>query len=74
MNKVWINLEKRRYYRAVVQRDLFGDWTITRSWGSLDTNRGQARVELVNSYTACKKVIKNICKRRCYRGYRSTNM
>jgi hypothetical protein len=69
MNRVWINLEKRRYYRAVAQRDLLGDWTITRSWGSLDSNRGQVRTELVSTYDACKSIIGDIGKRRNYRGY-----
>jgi hypothetical protein len=27
MNRVWINKAKRRYYRAHLQPDLFGDWT-----------------------------------------------
>jgi hypothetical protein len=73
MNRLWINLEKRRYYRTVVQRDLLGDWTLVRSWGSLDSHRGQVRTELVSSYERCLKVIGDIDKRRAYRGYLSVN-
>jgi hypothetical protein len=72
-NRLWLNMEKRRYYRAVVQRDLFGDWTITRSWGSLDSHRGQVRTELVASYEHCLIVMSDTEKRRVYRGYRSVN-
>jgi predicted DNA-binding WGR domain protein len=69
MNRIWINMEKRRYYRAVVQLDLFGDLTITRSWGSLDNNRGQVRTETINTYDQGKKIMGDIEKRRNYRGY-----
>jgi predicted DNA-binding WGR domain protein len=74
MNRVWINLEMRRYYRVVAQRDLFGDWTLVRSWGSLDNNRGQMRTMVIESYDQCMSIIDNITKRRTYRGYHSVNV
>jgi hypothetical protein len=70
MNRVWVNLEKRRYYRVIIQRDLLSDWTITRSWGSLDNKRGQLRSELINSDQNNMKLIEQIDKRREYRGYK----
>ncbi|MES9991294.1 MAG: WGR domain-containing protein [Candidatus Thiodiazotropha sp.] len=69
MNRVWINQEKRRYYRAHLQPDLFGVWTLTRSWGSLDSNHGQVRRELVDSQTKGQQILAGINKRRSYHGY-----
>jgi hypothetical protein len=69
MNRVWINREKRRYYRVVAQLDLFGDWTLVRSWGSLDSHHGQVCTELISTYELGQKVIEDISKRRAYRGY-----
>jgi hypothetical protein len=73
MNRVWINMENRRYYRAIIQRDLLGEWTLVRSWGSLDNNRGQIRTELINTYDQCMSIMGDIAKRRAYRGYHSVN-
>jgi hypothetical protein len=73
MNRVWINLEKRRYYRAVVQRDLLGDWIFVRIWGSLDSNLGQVRIEVVESEEVGYRMITTTHKRRLERGYQSTH-
>ena len=72
MNRVWINPEKRRYYRAHLQVDLFGDWTLTRCWGSLDSHLGQVRTELVVNQVHGLRVLAGIDKRRSIRGYLST--
>jgi hypothetical protein len=72
MNRVWINPEKRRYYRACLQTDLFGDWTLTRCWGSLDSHHGQVRTELVDNQAHGLRVLAGIEKRRTIRGYLST--
>ncbi len=37
----WENDINRRYYVAIVELDLLGDWMITRIWGRKDTSRGQ---------------------------------
>jgi hypothetical protein len=70
MNRVWIHHEKRRYYRAHLQPDLFGAWTLTRSWGSLDNQQGQVRTELVMSQVKGKQILDGIYKRRASHGYR----
>ncbi|MCU7816787.1 MAG: WGR domain-containing protein [Candidatus Thiodiazotropha sp. (ex Rostrolucina anterorostrata)] len=71
MNRIWVHPDKRRYYRAHLQTDLFGDWTLTRSWGSLDSHHGQVRTELVDSKTNGQQILADIDKRRACRGYRS---
>jgi hypothetical protein len=73
MNKVWVNLAKRRYYRTVLQCDLLGHWTLTRSWGSLDSNRGRVQHEIVDSKEAGELRQKVIDKVRIYRGYQLTH-
>jgi hypothetical protein len=72
MNRVWVNSEKRRYYRAHLQADLLGDWTLTRSWGSLDSHHGQVRTELVDNQAHGLRVLAGIDKHRAVRGYHST--
>jgi hypothetical protein len=72
MNRIWVNSEKRRYYRAHLQVDLFGDWTLTRSWGGLDNRHGQVRTELVDNQAHGLRVLAGIDKRRAVRGYLST--
>jgi hypothetical protein len=69
MNKVWINQSKRRYYRVILQNDLLGDLVIIRSWGSLDSDRGQVRKEIVDSESDGIMKVQEIEKRRLYRGY-----
>lgn len=44
---LWINQEKRRFYRVVVQKDLLGDLVLIRYWGSLDSSLGGTKTELV---------------------------
>ncbi|PVV12960.1 MAG: hypothetical protein B6D77_04995 [gamma proteobacterium symbiont of Ctena orbiculata] len=70
MNRVWIHQEKRRYYRAHLQPDLFGTWTLTRCWGSLDSQHGQVRTELVASQGKGQQILAGINKRRANHGYR----
>lgn len=40
----WENRHQRRYYEAVVQRDLFGGWELWRVWGGLGSARGGQQV------------------------------
>jgi hypothetical protein len=69
MNKVWVNKSKRRYYRAVLQRDLLGHWTLTRSWGSLDSNHGRVLHDIVDSKESGALKLTAIDKVRSHRGY-----
>jgi predicted DNA-binding WGR domain protein len=70
MNQVWINDSMRRYYRVVFQTDLLGHLVMVRSWGSLDSNRGQIRSDLISSKQQGIDALNRIGKARIYRGYR----
>jgi hypothetical protein len=73
MNRLWINREKRRYYRAIFQRDLLGDLILVRSWGSLDSNHGRVQHEIVDSQDTGALKLAEIDKVRVHRGYQSTH-
>ena len=65
----WIHVGKRRYYAVYAQPDLFGFWVVARVWGSLDSNRGQTRLEAFASESQAREAIETIRKRRMQRGY-----
>jgi hypothetical protein len=43
MGQRWINAEKARYYRVVLEKDLFGTWSLIACWGALHSRRGGMR-------------------------------
>ena len=59
-----------RFYTAVLDRDLFDQWTITRSWGSTKSGQGGGRVSVVENYEAGLTLLHTIALRREKRGYR----
>ena len=59
-----------RFYTAVLDRDLFGQWTVTRSWGSTRNGQGGGRVTVVESFEAGVVVLQKVCRRRVGQGYR----
>ncbi|AFL72772.1 WGR domain-containing protein [Thiocystis violascens] len=65
----WIQTEKSLYYQAHLIKDLFGDWTLVSSWGSIDARRGRVRTTGVSSYEAGLERIKAIDRRRRQHGY-----
>ncbi|MET0963257.1 MAG: WGR domain-containing protein [Noviherbaspirillum sp.] len=58
-----------RFYTAVLERDLFGQWTVTRSWGSTRNGQGGGRMTVVESFEAGVEVLRVIAKRREKLGY-----
>lgn len=54
----------------LLQRDLFGDWTLIRCWGGLDNHLGQYRIQPVASEEDGITEIQAIERRRASRGYR----
>lgn len=66
----WIHDEKRRYYGVFLQRDLFGDWTLIKNWGSLDNGRGQLRMDAVTDRISGLRQIAEIAHVRRAHGYR----
>ena len=41
---------RTRFYSAVLDRDLFGQWSVTRSWGSSRNSQGGGRVTVVPDF------------------------
>lgn len=58
-----------RFYTAVLDRDLFGQWTVKRSWGSSRNGQGGGRLTVVESYEAGMVVLAAIARRREKLGY-----
>jgi hypothetical protein len=59
-----------RFYTAALDRDLFGQWSVTRSWGSTRNGQGGGRVSVVASFEAGVTMLQLIRKRRERCGYR----
>ena len=67
--EVSIRWEKgHRYYEAHVMEDLYG-WVFVRTWGKKDTRLGRSMRVRVNSCEEGLKAMKEVKKRREYRGY-----
>jgi hypothetical protein len=58
-----------RFYTAVLDRDMFGQWAVTRSWGSRRNGQGGGRVTVVESYEAGVALLGVIRRRREKVGY-----
>jgi hypothetical protein len=62
-----------RFYTAVLDRDLFDQWTVVRSWGSTRNGQGGGRVSVVESFEAGLALLQAIRCRRERHGYRLVN-
>ena len=69
MGQRWINPEKARYYRVVLEQDLFGVWNLIACWGGLHSHRGGMRVTALASLDAGVAALDGIANRRRQRGY-----
>ncbi|MDX9987387.1 MULTISPECIES: WGR domain-containing protein [Thiothrix] len=69
ISQSWSHAVKRRYYRVDIAPDLFGDLCMVRSWGSLDTARGNSKMELVPCWQVATQRLEQIAKERLRRGY-----
>jgi len=69
INRLWINTTKRRYYRAYLSTDLFGQTSLHCSWGSLDSSQGGTRLEQPEAWNIGLKKLEAIHKRREQHGY-----
>jgi predicted DNA-binding WGR domain protein len=65
----WENLNRRRYYEAVVQQDLFGGWEVWRTWGGIGSARGGQLVAPSSSAQAGLAELEALAKRRQRGGY-----
>jgi hypothetical protein len=65
----WENRSRRRYYEAVVQQDLFGEWEVWRTWGGLGSARGGQLVVPSASEQAGLAELQSLATHRLRRGY-----
>lgn len=62
---------RTRFYTAVLDRDLFGQWSVTRSWGSSRNGQGGGRVTVVDDFESGLTLLKTIKGRREKMGYQT---
>jgi predicted DNA-binding WGR domain protein len=65
----WENKESKRYYECRLQKDLLGDWVITRNWGGINTQLGQVKHQLVESYGEGVNKVFDVAEKRMKRRY-----
>ncbi len=65
----WVHPAKARYYQVHLDQDLFGDWTLRKVWGGINSSRGRMHNTGVPSYDDGVEQIREIAKRRGQRGY-----
>lgn len=58
-----------RYYVVEITQDLFGNWTVIRKWGSIQTNYGNTMTLDAENYQHALQLLRDVEKRRKTRGY-----
>jgi hypothetical protein len=58
------------FYTAVLDRDLFDQWTVTGSWGSTRNSQGGGRVSMAVSFETGLALLQVIQRRRERLGYK----
>ena len=74
ISKRFENAQKKRYYQVMLAKDLFGDWVITKAWGSLHTANGRKLHVACSSYEEGLKLLEAIDQIRKRRGYKLCNV
>lgn len=65
----WLNIEKNRFYRIVIEKDGANDIILNHKWGSCNSNRGGKKNISVQTEAEMQDFIKKMLKRRKVRGY-----
>jgi hypothetical protein len=58
-----------RYYRALVQQNLFGEWEVLRAWGGVGNRFGRLTVRPAANYDDALVMLEVEGRRRSRRGY-----
>lgn len=58
-----------RYYWCALRRNLFGEWVLQCKWGGRRTGKGGQRATLCADIEEGHRLIQDVLKRRCCRGY-----
>jgi len=67
--KYWVNPQNNRYYRIVLQQNLFAEWVIIKIWGTLHTKLGNTKTYLCSSYEDALEKASQIAKQRTRKKY-----
>jgi hypothetical protein len=67
--RYWIHVGQSRYYRAHLEQDLFGEWTLVCVWGALGTAHGGYSSTGVTSHEEGLHRLDAIDKLRAQHGY-----
>jgi predicted DNA-binding WGR domain protein len=58
-----------RYYKIILQKDLFGDWLVIRKWGGLKNNRRGGKVLLFRCFGKAVQHYNEMTNKKKRRGY-----
>jgi predicted DNA-binding WGR domain protein len=58
-----------RFYEALIERDLFGDWVLTLVWGRRGSALGRVRHRVQPSVATAHDALRTVSQRRERRGY-----
>ena len=65
----WEHQGAQRYYQALVQENLLGEWEILRMWGGIGSARGGRQCVPVGGQAAARLALAETGRRRAKRGY-----
>jgi predicted DNA-binding WGR domain protein len=58
-----------RFYEAILQQDLWGEWVLTRRWGRRGAKTGKSMTMPCASYEQGLQLLEEVIERRAKRGY-----
>jgi predicted DNA-binding WGR domain protein len=64
----------QRTYTAELVQDLFGQWQVVRSWGSIGTRRGNRQTLIADSQAEALALLEDTATRRAKRGYQEVSL
>ena len=71
--QLYLYESEQRYYKIILQRDLFGDWSVMRIYGGRYSKRGGSKMDNHLTYEEAISKIKLVDKQRRKRGYKLVN-
>lgn len=70
---LWVWQSKNRYYSVQLNKGLFGEWTVTQSWGGINSKLGNCKVfSFISVDDALEHIesVRKVRERRRYKAYR----
>jgi predicted DNA-binding WGR domain protein len=66
---IWLNKNKGRYYKIIIQKDMLDDLILTCVWGSLNNKLGNYTHTVLQNLQDASDFIEGMKARRAKRGY-----